>query len=227
MWSTGQQGADPAGMHIGQHLTALGLAQERDHANHDQQRFQPLAHQDGEAAEERRGRVRVRILQHCLGAIEQGVDLCCPAWRCPPAPCGGPAGCGSGPWRIRSRAAALRCAWPGSARLAPRRPGRPTTPTSRRARYRRRRRHALAVGQALPRQRQGTGTRHRVVDGLRPGTQVGNDGVGLFGGQRREIGFTGAGQCFQRGDAAMRVGVLAPERLAVGAGLRRMAELPT
>ena len=53
----GERG-DPAEMDPAHHVAPVGLAQEGDHRDDDQQRLQPLAQQDGEGAEEGRGGAR-------------------------------------------------------------------------------------------------------------------------------------------------------------------------
>src|SRR3546814_6202647 len=48
---SGRQRPDPSAMDVAQHLGPLGLAQEGDHRDDDQQGFESLAQQDGEGAQ--------------------------------------------------------------------------------------------------------------------------------------------------------------------------------
>lgn len=61
-------------MDIGQHLGSLGLAQEGDHRNDDQQGFEPLAQQDGEGAQKGRCAARRVRGQGRIGVIEQAIE---------------------------------------------------------------------------------------------------------------------------------------------------------
>src|SRR3546814_1849070 len=61
-------------MDVAQHLGPLGLAQEGDHRDDDQQGFESLAQQDGEGAQEGRCSARRVRGQGRLGVVEQTVE---------------------------------------------------------------------------------------------------------------------------------------------------------
>ena len=62
---------DPASVHIGHRLTPLGFAEERDHGDYDEERFETFAQQDGERPQEGRRLRRCIRCQRGFGIVEQ------------------------------------------------------------------------------------------------------------------------------------------------------------
>ena len=72
--ATGDKGRQPSAMDEGQNFRSLGLAQERDHRDHDQQCLEPFAQQDRKGSCECRRLTGIVRGEDRLGAVEKNVE---------------------------------------------------------------------------------------------------------------------------------------------------------
>ena len=136
----GDERRDPAVVHRAHHLGPVGLAQECQHGDDDQQRLEPFAEQDGEGAEKGRGGAGFARREDALGVGEQGIErgdaLADLGDRAAAADCRAELR----PSRLRRGPSARRRATRGSARSARNRRGKRRAPVTWRDRGRRLRR---------------------------------------------------------------------------------------